>query len=127
MIPLGTIGNPTQRRPYLTYSLLLLNILVFIWEMTLPPAERLTAFYQLSIVPCEFVSSFGPARFVDVLRGMFLHGDVWHLIGNMIFLWIFATNVEDFLGRGWFLALYFAGGFAAALAHTLLYPMSACR
>ena len=69
MIPLGTIGNPTQRRPYLTYSLLLINILVFFWEMTLPPAERLTAFYQLSIVPCEFVSSFGPVRFVDVLRG----------------------------------------------------------
>ncbi|MBZ0300759.1 MAG: rhomboid family intramembrane serine protease [Anaerolineae bacterium] len=121
MIPLGTYNNPTRRRPYLTYGLMLINVLVFLWETSLPPAELSQAFYQLSIVPCQFIHSFAPAQVVDFFRGMFLHADFWHLIGNMVFLWIFATNVEDFFGRRWFLILYFAGGLVAALVHTILY------
>ncbi len=121
MIPLGTYNNPTRHRPYLTYSLIVVNVLVFLWEMSLPPAARAQAFYQLSVVPCQLIQSFAPAHVVDFVRGMFLHADVWHLIGNMVFLWIFSTNVEDFLRPRWFLALYFAGGFVAALVHTLLY------
>ena len=121
MIPLGTYNNPTKRTPYLTYGLLLINVLVFFWEMTLPPAELGRAFYQLAVVPCELVQHFAPIQVVDFFRSMFLHGDVWHLIGNMIFLWIFGTNVEDFFGRRWFLLLYFVGGLAAALTHTVLY------
>lgn len=122
MIPLGTYDNPTRNRPYLTYGLILINVLVFLWEMTLPPAELFRAFYQLSLVPCDFVYGFSPEQIVDFFRGMFLHGDFWHLAGNMVFLWIFASNVEDFLGRRRFLLMYFAGGFIAALVHTLLYP-----
>jgi membrane associated rhomboid family serine protease len=121
MIPFGTINNPTKNRPYLTYSLMLVNVLVFAWEMSLPRAELVRQFYELSLVPCEFVHGFAPAQIIDFFRSMFLHGDVWHLIGNMTFLWIFGTNAEDFLGRRRFLALYFAGGFVAALAHTVLY------
>jgi membrane associated rhomboid family serine protease len=121
MIPLGTYDNPTRNRPYLTYSLLAINVLVFLWEMTLPPAELGRAFYQMALVPCEFVHGFSPGQAVDFLRGMFLHADVWHLIGNMVFLWIFATNVEDFLGRRRFMLLYILGGLAAALVHTVLY------
>ena len=121
MIPLGTINNPTKHRPYLTYSLILVNILVFLWEMSLPEKELAQAFYQLSLVPCQLIQNFTPVQVVDFFRGMFLHADFWHLIGNMVFLWIFASNVEDFLSRRWFLFLYLAGGFVAALTHTLLY------
>lgn len=121
MIPLGTYNNPTKTKPYLTYSLILINILVFVWELSLPPSELTQAFFQLSIVPCQFVYGFSPVQIVDFFRSMFLHADIWHLIGNMIFLWIFATNVEDVLGRRRFLLLYFAGGFVAALVHTVLY------
>lgn len=121
MIPLGTYDNPTKRTPYLTYGLILVNILVFMWETTLPPAERGRMFYQMAIVPCEFFGNFAPAQFVDFFRSMFLHGDLWHLIGNMIFLWIFGTNVEDFFGRRWFLSFYLIGGLAAALTHAILY------
>ena len=121
MIPLGTINNPTKHRPYLTYSLILINILVFLWEMSLPPTDLMQAFYQLSLVPCQLVHSFTPVQVVDFFRGMFLHADFWHLVGNMVFLWIFASNVEDFLRHRWFLLLYFVGGFVAALTHTVLY------
>lgn len=121
MIPLGTYDNFTKRRPYLTYGLILLNILVFLWEMSLPQAQLLQAFYQMAASRCLPGGQLFVSHFADFFRGMFLHGDAWHLIGNMIFLWIFSTNVEDFLGRRRFLALYLLGGFAAALTHTLLY------
>ena len=121
MIPLGTYDNPTKRKPYLTYGLILANILVFIWESTLPQGELGRVFYQIAVVPCELMQRFTPAHVVDFFRSMFLHGDVWHLIGNMVFLWIFGTNVEDFFGRRTFALLYVAGGLVAALTHTLLY------
>lgn len=122
MIPLGTVNNPVRRKPYLTYSLILINILVFLWELTLPQADLYQAFYTLALVPCEFTRTLAPEQFIDFFRSMFLHAGFWHLIGNMTYLWLFGTNVEDYLGRRWFLVLYFAGGLAAALVHTVLYP-----
>ena len=121
MIPLGTINNPTKRRPYLTYGLILANVLVFLWELSLPQAALGQAFYAYAIVPCQIIHSFAPVMVVDFFRSMFLHAGFWHLIGNMTFLWIFGSNVEDFLGRRAFLGLYFIGGLVAALVHTLLY------
>jgi membrane associated rhomboid family serine protease len=121
MIPLGTYNNPTRRRAYLTYTLILINILVFLWELRLPQQELSAYFFASALMPCRFIGAFTPGQVLDIFRSMFLHVDFWHLAGNMIFLWIFATNVEDFLGRRWFLALYFLGGIVAALVHTVLY------
>ncbi|MBN1435171.1 rhomboid family intramembrane serine protease [Candidatus Fermentibacterales bacterium] len=61
---------------------------------------------------------------LTLLTSMFLHGGLFHLVGNMWFLWIFGDNVEDLLGRGRFLVFYLACGIAAVLAHVLLNPSS---
>lgn len=120
MIPFGTYNNPTRRTPYLTYGLILANVLVFIWEMTHTSSELASVFYQYTAAHCQAGGQLG-IHLADFLRGMFLHVDGWHLIGNMTFLWIFGTNVEDYFGRRRFVVFYLIGGIAAALIHTLLY------
>ncbi len=113
MLPFATVNNPTKRIPYITYGLIFINIAVFLWQTRIPPADAARVYFELAAVPCGFVGNF--------FRGMFMHGDVWHLIGNMTFLWLFGTNAEDFLGRRSFTVFYLVGGLAAALTHIVLY------
>jgi membrane associated rhomboid family serine protease len=122
MIPISTINNPTRRTPYFTYGLILVNVVVFLWELTQPWTELGSTFYALSVVPCDVARNFFSFETVlDILRGMFLHAGWMHLLGNMLYLWIFGTNVEDYYGWRWFLGLYVISGFAAALVQTLLW------
>lgn len=119
MIPLGTINNPTRRMPYLTYGLILANILVFLWQLT-QGDQLFQAFEAYAFMACEVGRVFLPELLLDTLRSAFLHADAFHLISNMVFLWIFGTNVEDYFGRRSFLSLYFLGTLAATLVHTIL-------
>jgi rhomboid family protein len=122
MIPMRTLNNPTRRMPYLTYGLIVINLLVFIWETRMPQAELYRTFYALSAVPCEITSNFLSLQTgLGLFRSMFLHVSWLHLIGNMMYLWIFGSNVEDFFGHKWFIASYVVGGIAAALTQTLFY------
>lgn len=122
MIPISTINHPTRRVPYLTYGLLLTNVLVFLWQLTLPRTDLATAFYDLAVVPCELAKNgFSLQTPLDLLRSMFLHGGWAHLIGNMLFLWIFGSNIEDYFGWRWFLLMYLVSGVAAALLQSALY------
>jgi membrane associated rhomboid family serine protease len=121
MVPVKTTNTPTERPPYLTYGLIALNIIVFLWETTLPPAALRAAFYNLALVPCELTRNFFTIETVfDLARSMFMHGDWLHLGGNMLFLWIFGSNIEDYYGRRTFLALYLFGGAVAALAQSII-------
>jgi membrane associated rhomboid family serine protease len=121
MIPISTINNPTHRTPYLTYGLILVNILVFLWELTVPRTDLFSVFYNLSVVPCEITRHFFSLdTFASLVRSMFLHGGWAHLIGNMLFLWIFGSNVEDYYSRRYFLMVYIGTGVAAALTQTLI-------
>lgn len=120
MLPIGTINNPTRRIPYLTYGLIVLNFLVFLWELAQPQATLGRTFFELSLVPCTVQSTPIGEVFLDTLRSMFFHAGWAHLLGNMLFLWIFGTNVEDHFGRRTFLTFYLLGGFAAALTHTVI-------
>ncbi len=121
MIPLGTVNNPTRRTPYLTYGFIGVNILFFLWQALTPAPELNQTYRDLAIVPCQFPRNVGVDMFWIYLRGMFLHANWAHLIGNMVYLWLFGTNVEDYFGRRVFLLLYFLGGFAAGLAQTIVY------
>ncbi|MBZ0291371.1 MAG: rhomboid family intramembrane serine protease [Anaerolineae bacterium] len=121
MIPLGTVNNPTRRTPYLTYGLILVNVLVFIWQ-TLTPVSQLNQTYgELAIIPCQFPANVGLDMFWIYLRGMFLHANWTHLLGNMVYLWLFGTNIEDYFGRKVFLSLYFLGAAVAGLTQTIVY------
>jgi membrane associated rhomboid family serine protease len=111
---------PVRRFSSVTSGLIATNLVVFVWELG-SRASRVDhyAFYPCAVSgPCR-----GPA--VDhlawpegALTGMFLHASWVHVLGNMLFLWIFGNNVEDVMGRVRFLVFYLAAGFAAALAQT---------
>jgi membrane associated rhomboid family serine protease len=115
VIPLRDV-IPTRTTPYVTIALVALNVLVFLYQLSLGPAVN------------RFVLEFGlvPAYFswVSVFTSMFLHGGFLHVAGNMLYLWIFGDNVEDRMGHGRFLAFYLLCGTAAALGQTLTVPAS---
>jgi membrane associated rhomboid family serine protease len=123
VFPIGTVNNPTRNRPYLTYGLILINIVVFIWELTIPQQDLMRTFYQLASVPCELVKNpLAINNILSIFRSMFFHADIVHLTGNMTFLWIFGTNVEDYLGKKAFLAFYLLGGIVADLVQAYTFP-----
>src|SRR5687768_15588025 len=115
MIPLRDV-IPSRTTPLVTIGLIVLNALVFFYQLGLGEAVE------------RFVLSFGlvPATFswIDVLTSMFLHGGLLHFGGNMLYLWIFGDNVEDRMGHGRFLVFYLLCGMAAALAQTAMVPDS---
>jgi membrane associated rhomboid family serine protease len=115
MIPLRDV-IPSRTTPYVTFALIVLNTLVFVYQLSLGRAIE------------EFILYFGliPAAFswVAVVTSMFLHGGLLHFGGNMLYLWIFGDNVEDRMGHGRFLVFYLLCGTAAALAQTISSPDS---
>jgi membrane associated rhomboid family serine protease len=109
---------PTRRFAVVTYALIAANLAVFLWEL----GARGTRVDHYAFYPCA-VS--GPCRGAAVdhlawpegaVTGMFLHASWVHVLGNMLFLWIFGNNVEDAMGRVRFLVFYLVAGYAAALA-----------
>lgn len=122
MVPLKD-NNPTQITPYVTYGLILVNILVFIYEISLSP-QALNGFLQLAaVVPRELSLSFAGIpvnqpvpEWATLITSQFLHGGLLHLAGNMLFLWIFGNNVEDKLGHFKYLVFYLSCGVLASLA-----------
>ncbi|MEZ5354304.1 MAG: rhomboid family intramembrane serine protease [Bryobacteraceae bacterium] len=117
MIPLRD-SQPSHSFPLVTVLLIALNVMIFLFEVSLDGFSR-----------NHFVSEYGmtPARFqfADLLTSMFLHGGWMHLIGNMWFLWIFGDNVEDILGRAQYLGFYLLSGVAAGLVHYIFNSGSA--
>jgi rhomboid family protein len=115
---------PTARRPYVTYALILTNLLVWIvYEHAGGQPGFDQSVTSSGYFPCDVDGSCAPPGhpwFVTAITAMFLHAGWAHLLGNMLFLWIFGNNVEDRLGRVRFLLLYFAGGLAATAAQTII-------
>jgi len=108
---------PTRRFPVVTYALIAANFGVWFWELG-ARAGRIDhyAFYPCAVSgPCTGLARDHIAWFAGVLTSMFLHASWVHILGNMLFLWIFGNNVEDVMGRLRFLVFYLASGFAAAL------------
>lgn len=124
MIPLQDI-NPSRSRPYVTWLLITANVLVFLLELTLDMGGELEGFmYTAGLVPATVTANpFSPAL-LTVFSSMFLHGGVMHILGNMLYLWIFGDNIEDRMGPVRFLVFYFLGGLAAAAAQILIAPDS---
>jgi membrane associated rhomboid family serine protease len=116
--------------------LIALNVVAFLYQVSL----QVSGGPQVSGAAQEFVFEFGlmpcrltgncsvpaghPSPILTVFTSMFLHGGWFHVIGNMLYLWIFGDNIEDRLGHGRFLVFYLASGVAAALAQTAMSPTS---
>jgi membrane associated rhomboid family serine protease len=122
MIPLRDI-NPSRRPPVVTVVLIALNILVFGLEFILPydALNALTSTWGL--VPSRLVS-LEPMAFIALFTSMFLHGGLAHLLGNMLYLWIFGDNIEGVLGSLRYVVFYLLCGLGAGLGQTLINPSS---
>jgi membrane associated rhomboid family serine protease len=139
VFPIGDDNTGRVRTPYVTYALIALNILVFVFLQGMGTNERFT--YAFSTVPQEIRTGADVARDVPIevgdergsiplqptpgsvyatlLISMFMHGGLMHLLGNMLFLWIFGDNVEDDLGHGRYTAFYLITGVIASLSHVV--------
>jgi membrane associated rhomboid family serine protease len=112
---------PSSRVPYLNYTLIALNCAAFLYQMSL--GARLTEFvYTYGVIPFRFLHIIPsePVELLTPLSAMFLHGGWGHLLGNMLYLYIFGNNVEDRLGRGRYLLFYLACGVFSFLAQIVL-------
>jgi membrane associated rhomboid family serine protease len=105
--------NPSGRTPYVTWALIIANVVVFLgYWLAIPDEYRLNLFfYTWGLVPQRVMAGQG---YETVLTSMFLHGGWMHLLGNMWFLHLFGDNLEDEMGHGRFALFYLAGGLAAA-------------
>lgn len=131
MIPIRD-DAPRYGRPYVTYLLVAANVIVFLYELTLPVDLRNQLMFQFGFVPEQLTRVIAGSHHVvllatlsSVFTSMFLHASWLHLIANMWVLWIFGDNIEDYLGRVYYIIFYFASGVAAALLQYLVNANSA--
>lgn len=129
MIPLHD-DNPTATPPLVTVALISACVLVFFWQLSLGPQQE-RVIYALGVIPAvlfgrlqlpEAIALVAPP--MTLFSSMFLHGGLMHLLGNMLYLWIFGNNVEDAMGHARFLVFYLLCGVAAAFAQALPDPQS---
>ncbi len=121
IFPVGDDQVKGGSYPFLSYGFIGLNVLVFCYQLSLSPTELNQFVYTFGVLPNEI--SQGEDLFT-LFSSMFMHAGWMHLLGNMLFLWVFADNIEQTVGNALFLLFYFLGGIAAALAHTLVDPGS---
>ncbi|MGH2414197.1 MAG: rhomboid family intramembrane serine protease [Microcystaceae cyanobacterium] len=111
--------NPTRITPYITYGLIGMNVLIFLHEVSLSNSQ-IEPFFQLyAVVPRELTNNFA-GEWTTLFTSQFLHGGWWHLISNMVFLWIFGNNIEDRLGHFKYLIFYLSCGALAALCQWVI-------
>lgn len=122
MLPLRD-ENPTRTIPYVNYTLIAINILVFIFQVMLGSSQE-TFVYQFALIPAQVTSKLDFSDVFDIFTSMFMHAGLAHIGGNMLYLWIFGDNVEDAMGHGRYLFFYLFGGVAASVAHIVTNPGS---
>jgi membrane associated rhomboid family serine protease len=121
VVPLND-ENPVRITPYVTYGLIALNVLVFLFELSLSPQGLDALFYTAAVVPVELTQSFsgqvvpgGFPEWTTLITSQFLHGGWLHLGGNMLYLWVFGNNLEEQMGRLRYLVFYILCGVLAGL------------
>ena len=132
MFPLSDDNPRRHVTPYVNWSLIAANVLVFLWQASLGPIDGERAVYGLGMIPLRLFSDrevlppelAGVPAELTILTSMFMHGGFLHIGSNMLYLWIFGDNIEDSMGHGRYAVFYLVGGTAAALTQALLYPAS---
>lgn len=122
--------NPTTRKPIVTVALIVINCLIYLYGLTKPTQELQRFIVQYALIPSELTNLVELTPYASVpilltpLTSMFLHGGFMHLGGNMLFLWVFGNNIEDYLGPIKFLLFYLLSGFAADFLFVVFSPDS---
>ena len=117
LIPLTDASRRPVRTPLCTALIILVNVVVFLMELTHGDAFVL----QWAAIPTQIISGH---HLITILTAMFMHGSWSHILGNMVFLWAFGPEIEDAMGRGRYLAFYLIGGLVAMLAQVAASPHS---
>jgi len=124
MVPIPIRDDTHPRHfPVITVTLIALNLLLFFWDRNWDPFGPRAVFTELTMIPRNVVAG-DPHAYLTLFTSMFLHGGIAHLLGNMMFLWIFGNNVEDTFGPLWFALLYLIWGVAASALHIFIAPDS---
>ncbi|HTK87093.1 MAG TPA: rhomboid family intramembrane serine protease [Nitrospiraceae bacterium] len=130
MIPLRD-DNPAHITPIITVSFIVLCTLVYLYQASLPPQPSELFVYRFGAIPATVFGNaalpseiHGATPLVALITSMFLHGSWMHLIGNMLYLWIFGDNVEDTMGHVRFITFYVACGILAVFSHAITDPSS---
>ena len=116
MIPLRDV-IPSRTTPYITVTIIVLNAVAWLFEVSLDPNDLNRFLTLYGVVPAAFSAP-------TLITSMFLHGSWSHILGNMWYLWIFGDNVEDRLGHGRFIVFYLLCGIAASLGQVFMDPTS---
>ena len=119
MIPLRDY-NPTRRPSLLTWGLILINFAVYFY-LAQNPVMNSAAIQRYAVVPAQISAG---RHLGTLVTSLFLHANLLHVGGNMLFLWIFGNNVEDRLGEIKFLVIYFASGIVGSLLQVYITPTS---
>lgn len=122
MIPLKD-ENPTRIFPIVTVCIIAINALVFLYELSL--GRGLEDFiFSFGLIPYDLINLRGVGPLLTLITSLFLHGGFMHIIGNMLYLWVFGNNIEDKLGHTRFIFFYLACGLAASLGQVMTNPGS---
>ena len=126
MIPLKD-DNPTSGKPIVTYFLIGLCVVVFFAQLGSQSYKTGQLFYSYGLIPSVLmghnklpIDLYAIPAYLTIFSSMFMHGGFMHLIGNMLYMWIFADNIEDNLGPRNFIIFYFFSGIGAAMAQVLM-------
>ncbi len=106
--------NRSSKTPYVNYGLLIANIIVFFYFFLQGATELWNGIWSLGTIPADIING---ERLWTLFTSMFMHADIMHLFGNMIYLWVFGDNIEDTLGHTKYLIFYLVGGLAATFTH----------
>ena len=126
MIPLKD-DNPTSRRPIITYFIIGLCTVIFLIQISSESYKTGELFYSYGLIPSVLMGHnqlpmnlYAIPAFITIFSSMFMHGGFMHLIGNMLYMWIFADNIEDNLGVTKFIIFYLLCGIGAAMTQVLM-------
>ena len=117
--------EPSEKFPIATIAIIVLNIMIFIKQITLPYNEAMEMVYNYAFIPSRFLEGiFRPSSYIPLFTSMFMHGDFLHILSNMWSLWLFGDNVEDKMGAFRFVLFYILTGLIAGFAHFIAGPTS---
>ena len=126
MIPLKD-DNPTSSRPIITYFIIGLCVVLFFMQLGSQSYKTGQLFYSYGLIPSVLMGHnelpmdlYVVPAYLTIFSSMFMHGGFMHLIGNMLYMWIFADNIEDSLGPRKFIIFYLLSGIGAAMAQVLM-------
>ena len=128
MIPIRD-ENPTRLKPVVTVGIIVANVAVYAFQFMLPLPDQERFVYVFGSIPALVTRDFLllpslPAHWATLFTSMFVHGGLFHLGGNMLYLWIFGNNIEDHLGHVRFVFFYLVCGLTAGLSHVVADPAS---